>query len=205
MKKRLIIRVLLVVLCVVIGVSLVRLAIASYHIYASGYHPASVADFFYRLSDADVLPHFSEQNGERYEVGGYTLCTMQYRSVAGYIPIRAVEMDSMFGLYYRFPQWNYDAMRIKGENGHERSADMYALFLDDGVMIEIISDETYSDNFGKAALTIDYSDNKLGNGKYDQFFWIPNELPEDYLLQCEIDNLAFSYDIIMESYELKND
>ena len=204
MKKKLWFKVLVVALCLVVGAFLVRFGIACYRVYASGYRPVSVADFFYRLQDARRLPQFAEQSDEQYEVGGYTLHTMQCDSVAGYMPIRAVEVPSVFGAYYRFPEWDFDAMHIR-QYGDDYRADMYSLFLDDGVMIEIISDEKFTDNFGEAALTIDYRDNKLGNGIYDQFFWISNELPEDYLLQCEIEGLYFDYETIMECYALKND
>lgn len=202
MKNKIWSKLLIVLLCC-IAILLVRFGIACYRVYASGYRPVSVADFFYRLQDAKRLPQFTARSDEQYEVGGYTLHTLQCDSVAGYMPIRAVEVPSAFGAYYRFPEWNFDAMQIRQYKETYR-ADMYALFLDDGVMIEIISDEKYTDNFGEASVTIDYQENKLGTGVYDQFFWIPNELPKDYLLQCEAEDLYFDYEIIMECYELKN-
>lgn len=197
-KKRIII-----VVCVLLVVASLWLGIK----YASfrsetNYHFASVADFFHQLfARNEVNLEFIDQNVDEQAIGEYRLRTMIVRLIDGEFVVRAVAVDSLFGTYYRFPTLDFDTCLIKfGVDDEKESVctDMYALLLDDGVLIVVLSDYHVTDNYSGPAITIE-NGSYYKDYPYEFYFWIPGELPADYQLTCMEDSFyGFSYDEIMK-------
>ena len=197
-KKRIII-----VVCVLFVAASLWLGIK----YASfrsetNYHFASVADFFHQLfARNEVNLEFIDQNVDEQAIGEYRLRTMKVRLIDGEFVVRAVAVDSLFGTYYRFPTLDFDTCLIKfGVDDEKESVctDMYALLLDDGVLIVVLSDYHVTDNYSGPAITIE-NGSYYKDYPYEFYFWIPGELPADYQLTCMEDSFyGFSYDEIMK-------
>lgn len=169
----------------------------------TNYKFASVADFFHQLFARNKVDfEFIDQNIDERAIGEYRLRTMKVRLSDGEYVVRAVAVDSALGTYYRFPTFDFDTGRVKfGVNDTSESVciDMYALFLDDGTLIEVLSDYPVTDNYGGPAITIEDEGSYYKDYAYEYYFWIPHDLPADYLITCEEENFFdFTYDEIIE-------
>lgn len=169
----------------------------------TNYKFASVADFFHQLFARNKVDfEFIDQNIDERAIGEYRLRTMKVRLSDGEYVVRAVAVDSALGTYYRFPTFDFDNMLAKNaqtDANENNGAAMYALFLDDGVLIEVLSDFPFTDNYGEPAVTIEDDGSCYKDYAYDQYFWIPHDLPADYLITCEEENFFdFTYDEIIE-------
>lgn len=145
---------------------------------------------------------FVDQNVGKTAIGPYRLQTMKVRFPSGDYVLRAVGVESAFGTYYRFPTLDFDSMLARSsvdEDNEPCGAAMYALFLDDGVLIEVLCEYPCTDNFGKPAIVFEDDGSGFKAYAYDQFFWVPNGLPKDYLIQCEGEaEFTFTYDDIVK-------
>ena len=169
----------------------------------TNYKFASVADFFHQLFARNKVDfEFIDQNIDERAIGEYRLRTMKVRLSDGEYVVRAVAVDSALGTYYRFPTFDFDNMLAKNaqtDANENNGAAMYALFLDDGVLIEVLSDFPFTDNYGEPAVTIEDDGSCYKDYAYDQYFWISHDLPADYLITCEEENFFdFTYDEIIE-------
>lgn len=169
----------------------------------TNYKFASVADFFHQLFARNKVDfEFIDQNIDERAIGEYRLRTMKVRLSDGEYVVRAVAVDSALGTYYRFPTFDFDNMLAKNaqtDANENNGAAMYALFLDDGVLIEVLSDFPFTDNYGEPAVTIEDDGSCYKDYAYDQYFLIPHDLPTDYLLKCEEESFFnYTYDVIMK-------
>ena len=181
---------------------------------ATNYRFASPADLYYQLH-TENWPHYTflDQNVSEVTLDGHQIRTMEIKTEWGNRYIQAVAVKTTFGKYYKFFDVSYDMLHFgysvtnSGESSEfTRLAQLKGLQFEDGIAIQLISTERYTDSVGGVAQTIEsdmYFWGSPGDGPlYVQLFWVSGkELPDGYHLTC-IDDPSFdiSYEELLEAF-----
>lgn len=181
---------------------------------ATNYRFASPADLYYQLH-TENWPHYTflDQNVSEVTLDGHQIRTMEIKTEWGNRYIQAVAVKTTFGKYYKFFDVSYDMLHFgysvtnSGESSEfTRLAQLKGLQFEDGIAIQLISTERYSDSVGGVAQTIEsdmyFWGSPVDGPLYVQLFWVSGkELPDGYHLTC-IDDPSFdiSYEELLEAF-----
>lgn len=172
----------------------------------SNYRFQSVADFFYQtLTSRKLTYDFVDQNISEVEVGPHVLRTMSVEIDGEIQLIQAVKLRTFWGSYYKFPLVSFEATTASmTAKAHKASiSQVYALFLEDGVLINVLSDTLFEDTNGSQGVVTDGVNNLPADpsaAEHCQYFWVSGELPFDFALTSADGTQTFTYSNIMDSY-----
>ncbi len=203
---------IIAVCAIVIGGAIAAPRIYRYCAYRkqTNYHAASKSDLDYQMSQSR-MPSFDfvDQNVEELLIGDHTVRVMSIQTEQGLRYLLAVQEGSGSDITYRFLAVQFDAGITYGKYSILPTAqplpyvDMRALFLDDGYLIQILSDVPYVDTEGGPLYQAETDKIYNADGheyRYCQIFWIEGNLSYDYELYSEDeDAYTISYSTIMNT------
>ena len=143
----------------------------------TNYHFASVQDFLYQTQQKDQFSvQFIDQNVLEFTVGQHTVRAMSFESKGDIKYMLAIQEKGRWGDYYRFLALEFDAMEVLGTYNADTGtcaepyASYTAMFLNDGCLIQVLSETPYVDTLGGPAFN--YETNRIYNddGKDYRYF-----------------------------------
>ncbi len=175
----------------------------------TNYHFASVQDFLYQTQQKDQFSvQFIDQNAVEFTAGQQTVRAMSFESKGDIKYMLAIQETGRWGDYYRFLPFEFDAMEVLGTYNADTGAcaepyaSYTAMFLNDGCLIQVLSETPYVDTLGGPAYSWEtsriYNDDSK-DYRYFQLFWVEGDLPTDYEIYSDASSDSIHYREIMDS------